>query len=76
MVVGDLFHIYVETALFGNHFCERHGFEIGVVFAELEHEWLFQIGIGVDVFVGGIVGFVDFDIVALFQLEYDLAIQN
>ncbi len=76
VVVGDLFHIDVETALFGDHFCERHRLEIGVVFAELEHERLFQIGIGVDVFVGGVIGFVDFDIVALFELEYDLTIED
>ena len=76
VVVGDLFHINVETPLFGDHFCERHRLEIGIVFAELEHERLFQIGIGVDVFVGGVIGFVDFDVVALFELEYDLAIQN
>jgi len=76
VVVGDLFYIDVETALFGDHFCERHGFKIGVVFAELEHEGLFQIGIGVDVFVGGVISFVDFNVVALFELEYDLAIQN
>ena len=76
VVIGDLFHIDVETALFGDHFCERDGLEIGVVFAELEDEWLFQIGVGIEFFVCGVVGFVDFDIVALFELEYDLTIED
>ena len=75
MVIGDLFHIDVETALFGDHFCERDGLEIGVVLGELEDERLFQIGVGIEIFVCGVVGFVDFDIVALFELEYDLTIE-
>jgi hypothetical protein len=42
----------------------------------LENEGLFQIGVGVDVLVCGVVGFVDFYFVALFELEYDLAIED
>ena len=76
MIIGDLFHIDVETALFGDHFCERDGLQIGVVLGELEDERLFQIGVGIEIFVCGVVGFVDFDIVALFELEYDLTIED
>lgn len=72
VVVGDLFHENVKTAVVGHHFRERCCFKIGVV--ETEYEWLFQIGVGIDVFVACVIGFVDFDVVALFELEYDLAI--
>ena len=76
VVIGDLFHIDVETALFGDHFAERDGLEIGVIIAELKDEGLFQIGVGIEFFVCGVVGFVDFDIVAFFELEYDLTIED
>jgi len=76
VVVGGLFHKDVKTALFRDQFAQWHRLEIGVVFAELENEGLFQIGVGVDVFVCGVVGFVDFYFVALFELEYDLTIED
>ena len=76
MIIGDFFHIDVETALFGDHFAERNRLEIGVVLGELEDERLFQIGVGIEFFVCGVVGFVDFDIVAFFELEYDLTIED
>ena len=76
MIIGDFFHIDVETALFGDHFAERNRLEIGVVLGELEDERLFQIGVSNEFFVCGVVGFVDFNIVALFELEYDLTIED
>ena len=76
VVVDGLFDKDVKTTLFSHQFAERHRLEIGVVFAELENKGLFQIGVGIDVLVCGVVGFVDFYFVALFQLEYDLTIED
>ena len=76
MVVGGLFHKDVKTALFCDQFAQWHRLEIGVVFTELENERLFQIGVGIDILVCGVVGFVDFYVVALFELEYDLTIED